>query len=148
MKNISIIHTDFVNDICFDLYYTAYNIGLTNLNVTHEWLFNNLSQAIDIVKQDIIRINEDLIALTDDEEPTDLYDEMRSNERLLIKLSIITDLEGVGYAHPNHISNSISILSEKLTAQLDAKANEEATYNKHYCSSLAECLKELCEIIL
>ena len=147
MKNLSIIHTDFVNDICFNLECTLWNFDIVPPTITHEWLFNNLNLAVTIVEKDIARINEELIALKDDEEPFDLYDELNANRKLLIALNILFDLETPYYADPKYISNSITILSEKLASQLEAKVNKEAHYNKYYCSRLAECLKELCTLI-
>lgn len=146
--NKPIIHTEFISNICFELYYTAYNIGIHFDRVTATWLSNNFNQAIDIVKQNISRVTNSMANIDDPADLIDLNDELESNKQLLIDLNILAELEGVNYAHPDHISNSINILSEKLTAQLDAKAHQEATYNSYYCKRLAECLKELCEILL
>lgn len=142
MKHISLI-----KDICFELYYTGYNVGYTN-PITPEWLIGNIPFAADIINKDITRLNEELIAYTGNEYPTDLYEELESDRRLLIDLHIITDLEGINYSNPNHISNSIATISEKLTSQLDAKAHSTAYYDKYHCKRLAECLKELCEIAM
>lgn len=147
MKNFSIIYTDFVTDISYDLYLTIHNIGYTDVTITQEWLFDNIDLANELVNKNISRIHKELMELTDHTKLADLYDELDTECKLLINLGIISALKVPYYAHPEYISNAITTLSEKLTSELNNKSAEHNKYNKYYCSRLAECLKELCELI-
>ena len=122
----TIIHTQFLEDICEELELTALNVGIKSINITAEWLSNHMALAFEMLRKDV--------NCNDDE--------------LLCDLVLLQDLEGVDYATPNHIASSIETLSTKLSEQLEAKVFGEANYNEYYCHRLAEVLKELCEIIL
>lgn len=151
MKN-PIIHTTFLDEICDQLDFTAYDAGYKNLVVSAEWLSDHMELAFEMIQKNIDRIVKELAeyAEPDDSCPYEYregQDELKAECNLLIDLGILQDLEGVDYAAPNHIASSVEILSAKLSEQLEAKLHEEANYNEYYCKSLAWCLSELCELI-
>lgn len=150
--NSPIIHTTFLDDICDQLVFTAYNAGYKNLVVSVEWLSDHMELAIEMIQKNIRRIVKELAEYTESNdscpyEYREGQQELEAEGHLLLDLGIIQDLEGVDYAAPNHIASSVEILSAKLSEQLEAKLHEEANYNEYYCKSLAWCLSELCELI-
>ena len=150
-----IVHTEFVAEICSFLEITAYNCGWAkcgdaDFHISQEMLFDNLKWALELLQADINRLNEEIAALDDDCDMSDymeLKHDIEADDRCASDLAILADLESADYANLNCIFLSIETLSEKLSAQLEAKADRTAYYNEYHCKRLAECLSELCELI-
>jgi hypothetical protein len=149
-----IVHTDFLDNLVEDLNLEACNLGWKTTRFTAEALANDYIVHIAFKMLDKCRENfiTDLNTLyeSEDGDPSDVADikqSIKSIDRTYTDLVILSDLEGVDYANPNHIASSIEFLSERLVAQLEAKANKEANYNEYYCKRLAEVLSELCQLI-
>ena len=150
-----IVHTEFVSEICSFLELTAYNCGWTkygdgDFRISQEMLFDNLKWALELLEADINRLNEEIMSLDEDcdmSEYMDLKQGITMDDRCASDLAILADLESADYANPNCIFLSIETLAEKLSAQLEAKADRTAYYNEYHCKRLAECLEELCQLI-
>ena len=154
MKYPIIVHTEFLDNLVEDLNLEAYNLGwkttrFTAEALTHDYIVQLAFKMLDKCRENLIT---DLNTLyeSEDGDPSDVVEikqSIKSIDRTHTDLVILSDLEGVDYANPNHIASSIEFLSERLVAQLEAKANEEANYDKYYCKKIAEVLSELCELI-
>ena len=146
------ISTDFLEQLIDELNSTSWNIGARH-RFTVEQLTDGyyITLAHEMLEKELQQYVEDLNDLYEGEygDPSDV-DELKQGievtERVLIDLELLNDLEGAAYANPTHIASSIEFLSERLTAQLQAKALEEANYNEYYCRTLAYVLAELCEL--
>lgn len=145
---IQIILTQFLEDVVDDICDVMGFLGIKGFNITAEFPFSRTDLCYDLVKRCTNKINAELAEWSEyDDKPTDLLDCLEWCSRMLVDLSIIQDLEVPYYANPNYISNAITILSEKFSEQLQAKALGEAYYNEYYCKRLASVLAELCELI-
>lgn len=145
---IQIVQTQFLDDVITDIHDVFDYLVIKGFSLNAEWIFNHIGLSYDLVKKCIDKTNAELAELTEyDDRPTDQLDCLEWCSRLMVDLSIIQDLEVPYYANPNYISNAVTILSEKFSEQLKAKANEEAYYDEYYCKRLAEVLAELCEMI-
>lgn len=130
-----IIQTQFLDDVLESMGDIFYCLGIKGFPFNAEKLFNSIGLSYELVKK--------CICDTISEQPC----AVEWMTRLMIDLSIVQDLEVPYYANPKCIDNAILILSEKLSEQLQAKANDEAYYNQYYCKRLAEVLAELCELV-
>ena len=146
MKYPNIVHTEFIDELIDELNLVAFNLGIKKSIFTAEVFHFNL--AFELIEKYIQQLTEDLELVDDFADALELKQTIDSMDNTTCDLGILQDLEGTEYATPDHIASSIEVLSTKLSSQLEAKIHGEASYNKHYCNRLAECLKELCEIIL